>query len=278
MQVEDELRALGLVLPEAAKVPSGFKFSFAWTRTRGNRIYLSGHGAQAPDGSFAGPFGKVPSEVALEEAQEAARNTALSMLGSLKRELSSKTGWRRASSTKSSREASGATSRVRRRTNPRTGYAKRGPKTSLSTLPAASGVSSLAVTSCRRRPWVRVPSPAARRLRTQLELAPLWVATNQRPSSRSKRSTGVVRDCPVVRPRTVSRIIGPMGTPARSSCLIILVPARTRARRILAISIILGHLSKRIVPFKQHVPNYTNGRGTSTDKGSSFSPEPQQLG
>src|SRR5215204_1187527 len=87
MQVEDELRALGLVLPEAAKVPSGFKFSFAWTRTRGNRIYLSGHGAQAPDGSFAGPFGKVPSEVALEEAQEAARNTALSMLASIKREL-----------------------------------------------------------------------------------------------------------------------------------------------------------------------------------------------
>ena len=88
MEVEDKLRALGLVLPEAPKVPSGFKFSFAWTRIRGNRIYLAGHGAQAPDGSFAGPFGKVPSEVSLEEAQEAARNTALSMLGSLKRELS----------------------------------------------------------------------------------------------------------------------------------------------------------------------------------------------
>jgi len=88
LEVEDKLRALGLVLPEAPKVPSGFKFSFAWTRIRGNRIYLAGHGAQAPDGSFAGPFGKVPSEVSLEEAQEAARNTALSMLGSLKRELS----------------------------------------------------------------------------------------------------------------------------------------------------------------------------------------------
>lgn len=42
MQVEDKLRALGLVLPEAPKVPSGFKFSFAWTRTRGNLIYLAG--------------------------------------------------------------------------------------------------------------------------------------------------------------------------------------------------------------------------------------------
>jgi hypothetical protein len=88
VQVESKLQDLGLVLPEAPQVPPGFKFSFSWTRIRDNRIYLSGHGAQAPDGSFSGPFGKVPSEVSLEEAQEAARNTALSMLGSLKRELS----------------------------------------------------------------------------------------------------------------------------------------------------------------------------------------------
>ena len=87
MQVEDKLRELGLVLPEATKVPPGFKFSFAWTRIRGNRIYLAGHAPLAPDGTFVGPVGKVPSEVSLEEAQEAARNTALSMLGSLKREL-----------------------------------------------------------------------------------------------------------------------------------------------------------------------------------------------
>src|SRR5215213_10603619 len=87
MQVESKLQDLGLVLPGAPQVPPGFKFSFAWTRVHDNRMYLSGHGAQAPDGSFIGPFGKVPSEVSLEEAQEAARNTALSMLASLKREL-----------------------------------------------------------------------------------------------------------------------------------------------------------------------------------------------
>ena len=87
MQVESKLQDLGLVLPGAPQVPPGFKFSFSWTRVRDNRIYLSGHGAQAPDGSFAGPFGKVPSEVSLEAAQEAARNTALSMLASIKREL-----------------------------------------------------------------------------------------------------------------------------------------------------------------------------------------------
>ena len=95
MQVESKLQDLGLVLPGAPQVPPGFKFSFSWTRVRDNRIYLSGHGAQAPDGSFAGPFGKVPSEVSLEEAQEAARNTALSMLASIKRELGLRDGKRR---------------------------------------------------------------------------------------------------------------------------------------------------------------------------------------
>jgi YjgF/chorismate_mutase-like, putative endoribonuclease len=87
MRIEAKLQTLGLVLPQAPKTPPGFQFSFAWTRRRGNRIYLSGHAAQAPDGSYAGPFGKVPTEVSLEAAQQAARDTALSMLASLKREL-----------------------------------------------------------------------------------------------------------------------------------------------------------------------------------------------
>lgn len=87
MQVEAKLQTLGLVLPAAPKVPPGINISFAWIRKHGNRIYLSGHSAQAPDGSYVGPFGKVPTEVSLEAAQEAARSTALSMLASLKREL-----------------------------------------------------------------------------------------------------------------------------------------------------------------------------------------------
>ena len=87
MQIEAKLTALGLVLPAAPKAPPGIKLSFAWTRMRGNRIYVSGHSAQAPDGSFIGPFGKVPTEVSLEAAQAAARSTALSILASLKREL-----------------------------------------------------------------------------------------------------------------------------------------------------------------------------------------------
>jgi len=87
MQIEAKLEALGLVLPEAPKAPPGIEFSFAWVRRRGNRIYISGHSAQAPDGSYTGPFGKVPTEVSLEAAKEAGRGAALSILGSLKREL-----------------------------------------------------------------------------------------------------------------------------------------------------------------------------------------------
>src|SRR6266540_1168809 len=50
--VEARLQALGLALPPPPQVPPGFKFSFAWTRVRGNRVYCAGHGPQAPDGSF----------------------------------------------------------------------------------------------------------------------------------------------------------------------------------------------------------------------------------
>jgi enamine deaminase RidA (YjgF/YER057c/UK114 family) len=56
-------------------------------RVRGNRAYIAGHGPQAPDGSLAGPFGQVGTDVTVEQGYQAARLTALSLLGSLKREL-----------------------------------------------------------------------------------------------------------------------------------------------------------------------------------------------
>jgi enamine deaminase RidA (YjgF/YER057c/UK114 family) len=87
VQIETKLEELGLVLPEVPKIPLGIQISFAWTRVRGNRVYVAGHAALNADGSPAGPFGKVPSEVSLEAAQQAARGTALAVLGSLKREL-----------------------------------------------------------------------------------------------------------------------------------------------------------------------------------------------
>ncbi len=53
-------------------------------RVRGNRAYVSGHGALDPSGSPAGPFGSVPDEVSLEDAQRSARLATLAMLASLK--------------------------------------------------------------------------------------------------------------------------------------------------------------------------------------------------
>jgi enamine deaminase RidA (YjgF/YER057c/UK114 family) len=85
--IEERLRKMGLVLPEAVQVPPGVRLPFAPVRVRGSRAYISGHGPTHPDGSLAGPFGKVGDQVSPEEAYQAARLTALSILGSLKRAL-----------------------------------------------------------------------------------------------------------------------------------------------------------------------------------------------
>ena len=87
MRIEAKLTELGLVLPAPPEPPPGFQFAFEWARIRGHHVYLSGHAAQHPDGAFAGPFGRVPTEVDVDDAIEAARATALSMLGSLARAL-----------------------------------------------------------------------------------------------------------------------------------------------------------------------------------------------
>jgi enamine deaminase RidA (YjgF/YER057c/UK114 family) len=85
MEVEARLEELGLVLPGPLKAPPGLNLPFSWVRVRGDRAYVSGHGAQNSDGSLAGPFGKVGAEVSVEQGHEAARLTALAVLGSLKR-------------------------------------------------------------------------------------------------------------------------------------------------------------------------------------------------
>jgi enamine deaminase RidA (YjgF/YER057c/UK114 family) len=87
MKIEARLAELGLTLPEPLKVPGGMKLPFPWVRVHGNRAYVSGHGPQNPDGSLAGPLGKVGADVTPEQAYQAARLVALSVLGSLKREL-----------------------------------------------------------------------------------------------------------------------------------------------------------------------------------------------
>lgn len=99
-QIETKLATLGLKIPERLKVPSNVKTPSTWVRVRGDKAYISGHGPQNPDGSIAGPFGKVvglgqevgvvvvvEEQVSVEQAYESAKLAGLSILGSLKREL-----------------------------------------------------------------------------------------------------------------------------------------------------------------------------------------------
>ncbi len=85
--VRNRLAALGLALPPTLQAPAGIQLPFAMVRVVGLRAFVSGHGPQAPDGSLAGPFGKVGAQVTEAQAREAARLTALSILGSLERTL-----------------------------------------------------------------------------------------------------------------------------------------------------------------------------------------------
>lgn len=87
MHIERRLDELGFVLPEEAQAPPGFEFSFEWVRVRGHRMYVSGHSPQLPDGSLAGPFGAVPSDISLDAATDAARDTALAVLASVRRAI-----------------------------------------------------------------------------------------------------------------------------------------------------------------------------------------------
>ena len=86
-QIETRLAELGLTLPPPVKAPPGVVLPFRFVRVLGHRAMISGHSPQAADGSVAGPFGKVGRELTVEQGYAAARLTALSMLGSLRREL-----------------------------------------------------------------------------------------------------------------------------------------------------------------------------------------------
>jgi enamine deaminase RidA (YjgF/YER057c/UK114 family) len=87
MKIEARLRKLGLTLPGPTKVPPGVDVPFAWVRVYGNRAFVSGHSALNPDGTVAGPFGRVGADVTAEQAQHASRLATLAMLSSLKRAL-----------------------------------------------------------------------------------------------------------------------------------------------------------------------------------------------
>ena len=86
-RIEERLSAMGLSLPAPFQPPPGVLLPFQFVRVIGRRALISGHGPQNPDGAFAEPLGKLGREVTLEQGYVAARLTALSILGSLKRTL-----------------------------------------------------------------------------------------------------------------------------------------------------------------------------------------------
>src|SRR5438067_1159598 len=69
------------------QAPAGVRLPFAPVRVRGNRAFVAGHGPLKSDGTLAGPFGKVPTDVSPEDAYASARLVCLAMLGSLQRAL-----------------------------------------------------------------------------------------------------------------------------------------------------------------------------------------------
>jgi enamine deaminase RidA (YjgF/YER057c/UK114 family) len=89
MSIESRIEQMGFYLPAQAKAPQGVIIDFAWTRVYGDRVFISGHGPQAPDGAIVGPFGPVGTEVSLEQATESAKLAALSAIASLKRAVDS---------------------------------------------------------------------------------------------------------------------------------------------------------------------------------------------
>jgi len=96
--IADRLLDLGLVLPPPMSAPPGVVLPFSPALVRGDRVLVSGHGPQEPDGSLAHPLGKVGTDVTAEEGYHAARLTALGILGSIERaigDLDRVTGWTR---------------------------------------------------------------------------------------------------------------------------------------------------------------------------------------
>lgn len=83
MSAEARLAELGIVLPPAPKPGGVYK---PLVRV-GNLAWLSGHGPCLDGETYQ--TGRVGAEVTLEQAQIAARNTGLSLLATMKRELGS---------------------------------------------------------------------------------------------------------------------------------------------------------------------------------------------
>ena len=87
MTPDEKIQELNLILPEPIKLPPNLEMQFSWIRVSGNRVFISGHIALNSDGSISEVTGKVGGAVTVEQGYEAARQTGLAILSSLKQEL-----------------------------------------------------------------------------------------------------------------------------------------------------------------------------------------------
>lgn len=81
MTIEQRLEEMGLTLPAPLDPPGNFEL----VTIHGGLAYIAGHGPF--DGSTLLMAGRIGDDLTLEQGQQAARLTALSMLASLEREL-----------------------------------------------------------------------------------------------------------------------------------------------------------------------------------------------
>jgi enamine deaminase RidA (YjgF/YER057c/UK114 family) len=96
-RIEDRLDELGLELPARFAAPPGIEIRFEFVKVHEDVAWISGHGPM--DGDRVLMTGKVGDDVSLEEAQEAARLTGLSILASLSEalgDLDRVTDWQKA--------------------------------------------------------------------------------------------------------------------------------------------------------------------------------------
>ena len=87
--IDQRIVELGLTLPGPLQMPPNVVVPLSMVKVVGKRVLVSGHGPQNDDGSIAEPLGQVGKDLDLEQGVAAARRVALTMLGSLQRELGS---------------------------------------------------------------------------------------------------------------------------------------------------------------------------------------------
>ena len=88
-EIERRLAAAGLALPPPMPALPGIQLPFSLVQRHGSRLLFSGHGPQAATGEIHTLKGKLGQDLSVEDGYQAARLVALSVLGSIQRELGS---------------------------------------------------------------------------------------------------------------------------------------------------------------------------------------------